>query len=110
LSDMWRQGDVVIRKIGDNIPTNFKYATHIHREDGFKVEGERSGHNHLMSNVDVYTGLEDSAYGLRSGTNAQMLVLEEPNTLRHPEHRELELPRGVYITYRVRDNIGRMGD
>jgi len=97
-----RQGDVLLRKI-DQIPEYAKPVkesgditnTVFVEQDAVIIHGE-SGHKHVLSGVKTYTS--DWDHG-----RAIYIVVDKPVTLKHDEHPDIEIPRGVYVVTRIRD-------
>jgi hypothetical protein len=97
-----RQGDVLLREVGEmpeyikqvneNIEiTNTVFVT----PDTVIIHGE-SGHRHVLSGVKTYTSDWDHGRGV-------YVVVDKPVALKHDEHPEIEVPRGVYVVTRIRD-------
>ena len=83
---IYRQGDVLIRKIS-RIPTEAKLKP---QQDRIILAfGESTGHAHAiydLDNVEVFVGPEGQLY----------LQVKDETTLRHEEHAPIAIPRGNY--------------
>jgi len=99
MSDKWyQQGDVIIEPV-QGIPDGSKRISAGPR--GFVLaEGEVTGHAHViereaeeLAGLMMYRG-EDGYYYIR---------IERPVTVRHEEHRAIEIPEGFYRVRRVRE-------
>ena len=84
---MYRQGDVLIKKIA-KIPSGLSK-----RENRVLVEGEATGHCHKATAGDVYDG-ENGELFLQTIT---------PTIIEHEEHDPIELPTGDYEIIRQRE-------
>jgi hypothetical protein len=84
---MWRQGDLLIVKVGA-IPNNAaKCDTRV------LAEGEITGHLHELDTGDVYMEKGTLYFRVSAGTA----------TLAHPEHKPLTFERGSYKVVRQRE-------
>jgi hypothetical protein len=98
---MFRQGDVLIRKIGDTIaPVESEYKRHaklMERDNGRVVlaYGEVTGHAHAIHDPGVI------AYSLGNGN--LLLDVPETATLQHEEHDSIQLDAGQYEVIRQRE-------
>jgi hypothetical protein len=115
----WRQGDVLIIKISDDVshPT----SKEIERDEGRVVlaYGEMTGHAHAISDMGCRLYVDDSsrisdtdAMGLISRTGGgiveppepdRILVVEESVTLSHEEHDPIALDKGTFRIRRQRE-------
>jgi len=91
MARVYRQGDVIFKEV-DGIP---RWAEKV--GDRLVVEGE-TGNDHVLEGVTVYDG------------GREMYVeLDRSAVVMHPQHKQLTLPAGKYMVYRVRDYY-REGD
>jgi len=77
--DMYRQGDVLLRKIG-RLPAGLV------AKDRTLARGEATGHSHTLNAGEVFV----------DGGGQQFVQLAAPTVLAHQEHAPLTLPKGVY--------------
>ena len=89
MARVYRQGDVIFKEI-DKIPSWAKKTGNI-----LVIESE-SGNNHVLE-ASVY---DDGRY----------VEVDKPSVVKHPQHRQLTLPVGKYLVYRVRDYYRDGGD
>jgi len=89
MARVYRQGDVIFKEI-DSLP-NWANKT----GDRLVIESE-SGNSHVLE-ATVY---DDGRY----------VEVDKPSAVQHPQHRQLTLPIGKYMVYRVRDYYGNGGD
>jgi len=100
------QGDIVLKPL--NGVSQLKFA--FERKD-FVVQGERTGHNHIMKQVLVSELTRPQTFGIRQGSEARLIHVEQETELTHPQHETVKVPAGLYVTYRVRDwGQARFGD
>ena len=87
-----RQGDVFLFPV-DSIPSTCKP---IGREGGRVVlaHGEVTGHAHAFENEGVM---------LMEGDGENWLKVNEPSTLKHEEHKHVEVKKGLYKVVRQRE-------
>jgi hypothetical protein len=85
---VYRQGDVVLKRIGASID----YGNLPKESDKLEVSGE-TGKVHV---------LEAPVYRLGSQL---LVVLEEPKAIEHPDHAPIVLPPGVYEVTRTRSEV-----
>jgi hypothetical protein len=106
---IYRQGDVILKRISEN-PNDFDSSrAYDSVKQGFKIEGERSGHAHTIQ--EAKTVLVDSLeYGLRRHTGPQLVQVEQETDLTHPQHSPLRIAPGLYVAYRIRDLQRGYGD
>ena len=90
MAQIYRQGDVLIRKLTKAEARKLAASTEIPRENGRVVlaHGEVTGHAHAIS--------EQAVRFLTNEAALRVLEIREPATLRHEEHRAFELPVGDY--------------
>ncbi|MHA1341802.1 MAG: hypothetical protein ACTSR3_16765 [Candidatus Helarchaeota archaeon] len=86
MSKMYRQGDILFKKI-KSIPKKAKL-----QKSDIIVKGEATGHAHVLQNGIIYT-LWGEMY-LQANTNA---------TIVHEEHASIELEPGYYEVIRQRE-------
>ena len=89
LARVYRQGDVIFKEI-DEVPSWANKTG-----DRLVIESE-SGNSHVLEAL-VY---DDGRY----------VEVDKPSVVKHPQHRQLTLPVGKYMVYRVRDYYGNGGD
>ena len=99
---IYRQGDVILRKIEGEwisviLQTIKEYPVRAKIGDKLIIEGE-TGNDHEL-NAPVY-----DLYG------RMYVILEKTETLKHPEHQEIEIEPGIYQVDHVRDYRGDRGD
>jgi hypothetical protein len=86
---IYRQGDVILEQVDFNMKDLEYYA---------KLDGERleirseTGNTHVLSNVKVYRYY-----------NQQLVVVEKPTPITHPQHPTLIIEPGIYTVRFVRD-------
>jgi hypothetical protein len=86
---VYRQGDVILEKIEIDKHDLELYA---------KLEGERleirseNGHSHIMRDVKLYRYI-----------GMQIVVVEKPTPLTHPQHPAIVIKPGIYWVRFVRD-------
>jgi hypothetical protein len=85
---VYRQGDVVLKRIGASID----FVNLVKESDKLEVSGE-TGKAHVLE-APVY----------RSGSQL-LVVLEKPATIEHPDHAPITLPPGVYEVTRTRSEV-----
>ncbi len=84
---MYRQGDVLLRKI-DNVSPYLQF-----QEVGKEyvvAEGEKTGHKHKLASNG---GIQIAGYGIGGGLTATLAM---PGVLTHDEHAPIELEPGTY--------------
>lgn len=84
MTDVYRQGDVIIKVIDAETKGEAKLLPHL-----TLAEGEATGHRHRITK-----GMAE-LYQLTVGI-MYLKVLSEFATLYHEEHEEIELPKGDY--------------
>jgi len=82
LARVYRQGDVIFKEI-DEVPSWADKTG-----DRLVIESE-SGNSHVLEAL-VF---DDGRY----------VEVDKPSVVKHPQHRQLTLPVGKYMVYRVRD-------
>ncbi len=94
--EMYRQGDVLIRKSKVDKGFAGKFLIMIPRDNGRVVlaYGEATGHAHAIAN--------DGAFAYQFGNNI-LLELNEPSQLEHEEHGTIDLSAGTYEVIRQRE-------
>jgi len=85
---VYRQGDVVLKRIGASID----FVNLVKESDKLEVSGE-TGKAHVLE-APVY----------RHGSQL-LVVLEKPTTIEHPDHAPITLPPGVYEVARTRSEV-----
>jgi hypothetical protein len=85
---VYRQGDVVLKRIGASID----FVNLVKESDKLEVSGE-TGKAHVLE-APVY----------RHGSQL-LVVLEKPATIEHPDHASITLPPGVYEVARTRSEV-----
>lgn len=96
---MYRQGDVLIRRINTTIPSGLKPVP---RDNGRVVlaYGEVTGHAHAITDPSVGLYAQD----ITDLTRAFMEITgDTPVELRHEEHSTIVLEPGVYEVKRQRE-------
>ncbi len=88
---IWRQGDVLIRKI-NKLPDGKRRK----RPTGHALEGEATGHVHRILELE-------QAEVLEIGEGLFVSVGEQGVSLIHPEHHTIELPAGDFEITRQRE-------
>jgi len=89
MARVYRQGDVIFKEI-DEVPSWAEKTG-----NRLVIEGE-TGNSHVLEAI-VYV---DGRY----------VEVDKPSAVMHPQHRQLTLPIGKYVVYRVRDYYGNEGD
>jgi hypothetical protein len=85
---IYRQGDVLLRKVAD-LPDGFKKA-----KSNIVAEGEATGHNHRLEGGDVMV----------KGREMMVWVVgPDPAELVHEEHAAIGIEPGVYEVIRQRE-------
>lgn len=92
---LYRQGDVLVERIGDALPKNTKAV-----KTGERIilaRGEATGHHHSLA--------KNKSTALYAGPNSEMylLVSEGEALLEHQEHATIALPPGTYRVRRQRE-------
>lgn len=77
-----RQGDVLLIPT-DDVPKNARLQKH-----KILAEGEVTGHHHQFNRL--------SSAQLYKSENSAFVVLEQPETLIHEEHENIEIPKGKF--------------
>jgi hypothetical protein len=85
---VYRQGDVVLKRIGASID----FVNLVKESDRLEVSGE-TGKAHVLE-APVY----------RHGSQL-LVVLEKPAAIEHPDHAPITLPPGVYEVARTRSEV-----
>jgi hypothetical protein len=95
---MFRQGDVLIRKI-NRVP---KGAKPVKLEGGRIVlaYGEATGHAHAIAVADPATDVDARLLALG---DRRFLEVPSPTSIRHEEHGAIDLPTGNYEVTRQRE-------
>lgn len=75
---IYRQGDVLITRI-DAVPEGAA------SKDNILARGEATGHHHLAEGAEVL---------IKDGK--QYMVVRQKAVVKHQEHKEIELPAGMY--------------
>lgn len=88
----FRQGDIAFEKI-DKIPAGL-----VQKGTELKIEGEKTGHNHLMQGVQVLLPPRQTEI-----VPAVIVVPEEGAEMNHPEHEKLSLEAGTFRVTRFRE-------
>jgi len=78
-----RQGDVLLRKISEPARKQRLLDEQGHPLAGLRVDGEATGHAHVLR-ARVY----------QTARGNQVLFLERPTPMTHQEHRHVEVPAG----------------
>jgi len=86
---VYRQGDVILEQIDYNIRDLEYYARFV--SDKLEISSE-NGNKHVMSGVKVYN------YHSR-----QLVVVEKPTPITHPQHPTIVVTPGIYELRFVRD-------
>jgi hypothetical protein len=86
---MIRQGDVLLRPVPDQTMNISPRPARVKPEQGLLIlaKGEATGHHHAVA--------ESDAELVRQGEKL-LLWVEQSARLTHQEHREIELPGGLY--------------
>lgn len=100
MSDQFRQGDVLLRKVTPHHPYKVG-ATKVERVDGRLIlaYGEKTGHAHAV--------LDEEAELLRPQSGNMILVLTRPSELSHEEHGTITLDPGDYEVVMQRQQSAR---
>lgn len=85
---VFQQGDVVLRMVSE-IPAELQVVKPGPRGNVL-AEGETTGHAHTISAQNGVTLFTDP------GTKDMYLQLDAPTTIRHEEHKHIELPAGKF--------------
>jgi hypothetical protein len=86
---IYRQGDVILEYIECDLKDLERYARFV--SDKLEISSE-NGNKHVMSGVKVYN------YHSR-----QLVVVEKPTPITHPQHPTIVVNRGIYELRFVRD-------
>lgn len=86
----YRHGDVLVQKVS-RLPGNAKKLKHV-----TLAEGEVTGHSHRIQD-------KSTAEMYRANDELYLKVTAASAKLIHEEHATIELPRGVYKTWRQRE-------
>lgn len=89
----YRQGDICFERI-DEIPAGL-----VNKGTALKIEGEKTGHNHLMQGVQVLLPPQQKEI-----VPAVIVVPEEGAEMTHPEHEKLSLEAGTFRVTRFREH------
>lgn len=94
-AEMYRQGDVLFRKIAQLPAGNLK-----HRKSGHVLEGEATGHIHRIADADL-----DVAKVLEAGEGQLYLSVSAEGgiSIVHEDHKTIALPPGDYEVVRQRE-------
>lgn len=92
MNKFFRHGDLLIEKVSGNPKGNKK-------DNNILLEGEASGHIHVLSRGSVY------AINPTKENNYLMgyFEVEENAQITHQEHAPIELEKGIYKFYRQRE-------
>ena len=93
----YRQGEILFFKV-DEFPERHKKATRI--PSGVIREGEKEGHEHKVCGGKAVLSLFDDK---EEGT----LDVKETTTITHPEHADIKLPPGKYVTKIQKEATGK---
>lgn len=96
---MYRQGDLLIRKI-DKLPSTVKK-----RKDDVLVIGEATGHAHRIENGLIYEIPRNKIPRMMERNNEPTMFIkaEKGATVVHEEHDPIELEPGIYQVTRQRE-------
>jgi hypothetical protein len=83
MADVYRQGDVILKRISDKVPKDA-----IGEPYTIKITGETGNVHQIQVFKHKY--------------NNQQYVVPETTLLTHPEHSVLEIPPGVYYAQQAR--------
>jgi hypothetical protein len=82
-----RQGDVLLRS-RSSLPRGSRKTS-----DNVLARGETTGHSHRIEGAKVY----------RSPSDRLLVVVEEEASLVHEEHKQLQIPKGIYEVIHQRE-------
>ena len=96
MSEMYRQGDILLIRLSDEDRVD---GEPLEKEEGRVIlaHGEATGHAHAISDPGAF---------LFAIGDQRHLVLENPATLAHEEHAPITLPAGQYRVLRQREYTG----
>lgn len=90
---MYRQGDLLLKKI-DDFPNARIVKSWIEGNETILLHGEVTGHSHkLVGDFDLY----------RDGTNNVYFEIKGDAKVIHDEHHTIDLPTGKYALIRQRE-------
>lgn len=87
---IYRQGDILFRKIA-LLPKNLK-----EKQNSVVVEGEQTGHAHVLVNGAVFELLDSEKMFIKAGQNTKII---------HEEHLPIKLESGIYEVIRQREYL-----
>lgn len=88
---MNRQGDLIIKSVKE-LPKGLKKV-----RDGIILKGESTGHSHRLIGGDVFSGKDGLIY----------LMLAKNGSVRHEEHKPINLKAGKYVVIRQREYMAK---
>jgi hypothetical protein len=89
MAKMYRQGDVLLRRIDELPEKKFKVNSDV------LAEGEATGHHHrLVGQTQIYETAEKQRF---------VEVSSQAATLVHEEHKPIEIERGIYAVVNERE-------
>lgn len=101
-----RQGDVLVIRV-DKMPSNVKTSQ---APDNIVVEGEISGHNHILENGQVLLVAPGQDQIFRDRKREEVphayLKVKQETQLVHPQHPSHVIPKGEYEVRRQREVKG----
>ncbi len=101
---MYRQGDLLFIRT-ENIPIGIK------KEDKIVLGSSVTGHNHAITNGEVYiVNRADLSRWERDIPNFYVVIPIGGADLVHPEHKTIPLPHGTYKVIRQREVNGYVRD
>lgn len=89
---IYRQGDILFRKIG-TLPTSLT-----EKPDKIVAEGELTGHAHLLMNGALFEVINSEDLYIQAGENTRII---------HDEHLPIKLEQGSYQVIQQREFLGQ---
>lgn len=95
--EAYRQGEILIFKV-KKVPDHYGKARAV--PTGVIREGEKEGHEHKLEGGKAQLSLFD-------GDDEGFLKVGKRTTLTHPEHANIELPKGDYVVKVQKEATGK---
>lgn len=98
MEEMYRQGDILFKKVSTTSSENFTNFGYTKEASGPLVvaQGEATGHHHRV------LSLQAEVWRMGGGGN-RYLNLKEGAAVTHEEHKALDLPAGIYHIIQQRE-------
>jgi len=104
MQEIYRQGDVMLKRVGDALPEGVKDVTP-EKNRIVLAYGEVTGHAHAFADAEVAAGKVKafSKTGVWDPSAERFIQVMETTALTHEEHSPVVLDKGVYEVVQQRE-------